>query len=152
MNTKPGAWMLIYCPANKTFLLGKRSHRVSKPHMWNFFGGHLDPGESPEEGAIRELYEETGITITRHEINWIGEAAVPRVGYVRGLRELHYFLMVTEEEIEPKLDWEHSEYRWFKYSALPHAVNRPTAVALTIGMVQKAMQIVENRQPHSPLP
>ena len=28
--------------------------------VWVLPGGGLDPGESPEEGAIRELYEETG--------------------------------------------------------------------------------------------
>lgn len=28
---------------------------------WTNAGGHLDPGESPLDGAVRELYEETGL-------------------------------------------------------------------------------------------
>lgn len=30
---------------------------------WTLPGGHLEKGESPNEGAIRELYEETGIRV-----------------------------------------------------------------------------------------
>jgi 8-oxo-dGTP pyrophosphatase MutT (NUDIX family) len=33
------------------------------PHAWVFPGGHIDLGESLEHGVIRELKEETGVTI-----------------------------------------------------------------------------------------
>lgn len=39
-------------------LLGKRNDNGK----WTLPGGHLNQGESPEEGARRELYEETGLT------------------------------------------------------------------------------------------
>lgn len=29
--------------------------------LWGYPGGHLDPGESHETGALRELHEETGV-------------------------------------------------------------------------------------------
>lgn len=28
---------------------------------WEFAGGHIEAGESPDEAAARELYEETGV-------------------------------------------------------------------------------------------
>jgi 8-oxo-dGTP diphosphatase len=43
-------------------------HRIKKPndmHMgkWNGLGGKLDPGETPEACAVREIYEESGLTV-----------------------------------------------------------------------------------------
>jgi 8-oxo-dGTP diphosphatase len=32
---------------------------ISDPDLWVFPGGHLDPGETPREGAVREFEEET---------------------------------------------------------------------------------------------
>jgi len=54
---------------------------------------------------------------------------------------MHYYLMVTEAEITPNLDREHSAYAWYKYDVLPYRINRPTAIALNIGLFVKAMSI-----------
>jgi 8-oxo-dGTP pyrophosphatase MutT (NUDIX family) len=40
-------------------------HRHRRLHRWLQPGGHLDPGERPEDGARRECQEETGLTV-RH--------------------------------------------------------------------------------------
>ncbi len=42
-------------------LLGKRTSQHAP--YWSIFGGHVDPGETFEECAIREIQEETGLTI-----------------------------------------------------------------------------------------
>ena len=47
-------------PENKTLLLVKHSDY----DKWVQPGGHIEDEENPEEAAIREVYEETGIKIT----------------------------------------------------------------------------------------
>jgi 8-oxo-dGTP diphosphatase len=34
------------------------------PNKWGFVGGAIEEGESPEEAARREVYEETGLTLS----------------------------------------------------------------------------------------
>jgi 8-oxo-dGTP diphosphatase len=44
-------------------LAAQRSAVMSLPHKWEFPGGKIDPGESPEECLRRELFEELGIQV-----------------------------------------------------------------------------------------
>ncbi len=56
---------LCYIKENdKTLML----HRIKKKNdihngKWNGLGGKLNPGETPEDCIIREVYEESGLTI-----------------------------------------------------------------------------------------
>jgi len=68
MNTSPGAWMVVYCKSIKTFLFGKRGPLMNKPNLWNLFGGHLNTGETPEQGVLREIKEESDIVPTDNRV------------------------------------------------------------------------------------
>ena len=46
-----------------TFLVLRRSPRDSFPGMWEFPGGGLEKGETLQQCAERELFEETGLRI-----------------------------------------------------------------------------------------
>lgn len=48
-------------------LLAKR--RVPEGDLaWQFPAGELNPGESPEEGAVREAHEEVGLTVMPRQV------------------------------------------------------------------------------------
>jgi 8-oxo-dGTP diphosphatase len=45
-------------------LICKRPQGKQLAGLWEFPGGKVEPGETPEEALIRELKEELGVTIT----------------------------------------------------------------------------------------
>ena len=51
---------------NDQFLMQLRDDcpNILFPGHWGFFGGHLEPGEDPDTGLRRELYEEISYTPT----------------------------------------------------------------------------------------
>jgi 8-oxo-dGTP diphosphatase len=49
---------------NGLVLAAQRSASMSLPLKWEFPGGKIDPGESPEQCLKRELVEELGVTIS----------------------------------------------------------------------------------------
>jgi mutator protein MutT len=45
------------------FLIGQRPPDVPLSGLWEFPGGKIEPGESPEAAAVRECLEETGLAV-----------------------------------------------------------------------------------------
>jgi 8-oxo-dGTP diphosphatase len=84
---------------------------------WEPPAGRLQPGESFEEGAIRELYEETGMLVSPGRIiaTWVGDAPSGR-----RLASITYAGRTTGAEVT--LSEEHLDYRWVtldEWMALP---------------------------------
>lgn len=49
-------------------ILQRASDSSWQPNRWNFPGGKVDIGETPEQGAIRETKEEAGIDISNLDL------------------------------------------------------------------------------------
>ena len=53
-------------------LLGKRGQDCETAKgQYAYPGGRMDYGETPEQGAVRELFEETGMVVTEKDIQFL---------------------------------------------------------------------------------
>ena len=65
-NPTPDSVILILTDESGERLLVSREYRMAMAQwIYNFPAGLIDPGETPEQSAKRELWEETGLTLTR---------------------------------------------------------------------------------------
>ena len=65
-NKKPDSVIMIMTDESGERILVSREYRMAMARwIYNFPAGLIDPGESPEESAKRELWEETGRTLIR---------------------------------------------------------------------------------------
>lgn len=64
------ASIVLVDPRGWILLQERDEHPVIDPECWGFVGGHVDDGEHPDDAAVRELAEETGLRLTRQQLPW----------------------------------------------------------------------------------
>lgn len=79
--------VLLFDTEGRLLILQRAGEEGSATSQWCVPGGHVDPGESFKEAAIRELYEETGFDLS-HEQGELYEVAE----YKNSDCEIHYFM------------------------------------------------------------
>ena len=96
-------------------------HRVKKENdlnrdKWIGFGGKLEENESPEEGILREVREETGLVLTDLKYRGI-------VTFLSDIYEGEYMHLFTAEQFEGEItDCDEGEIAWIRkkdFAALP---------------------------------
>lgn len=95
-----------------TLLLGRRSPtRTFYPGVWDIFGGHIEPGEHPDQTLSRELREELGITPTRwRHVETLVESVPERDEEV----QYHVYLVLEWSGIPAnRQPDEHTTIAWF---------------------------------------
>ena len=96
-------------PAGWRVLALQRGQRARCPGAWEPVHGHVDPGEEPEQAAVRELREETGLTAERLYIVRV------QPFYVRATRTLQLavvFAAFVAEPAEVVIGTEHVRAEW----------------------------------------
>jgi len=131
---KPGqhretARVLLVDPQKRVFLL--KTHfdpEVGLEPRWITPGGGIDPGETPRQAAVRELFEETGMRTTESEL---GEQIWQQAGEwlwgdnINAHSYVDYFFRLEVEGFElDDSDWTEDErrdileFRWWKLNDL----------------------------------
>jgi 8-oxo-dGTP diphosphatase len=97
-----------YVEVDGRLLLLKNADCDSEPGKWGVPAGKLETGEDPAKGAVRELFEESGIIADSNKIVSMGSLFVrkPNIDYI-----FHLFL-VKMEKADVRLSDEHVDYRW----------------------------------------
>ncbi len=93
-------------------------HRVKKANdihkgKWNGLGGKLNPGESPEECAVREIYEESGLQVRDPQLK--GFLTFPAFA---NDEDWYVFVFVVEDFEGELIDSPEGEIKWINNSDL----------------------------------
>jgi RimJ/RimL family protein N-acetyltransferase len=92
---------LIRDERHRVYVQRRTAGRRLLPGIWDVVGGHLEPGETPEQALVREVEEETGWKV--RDIVWaVADWEWEWEGRVR--RELDYLITVDGDLTRPRLE------------------------------------------------
>lgn len=121
---RPGAGVMLLNREGKVFVAQRLDSTLE---AWQMPQGGLDPGEAPEDGALRELEEETGIAPDKVEI--LARCAEPLTydlprelagklwrGRWRGQRQHWFLARFLGEDEDVNIATEQPEFRAWKWA------------------------------------
>ena len=116
MNRVVSAKALLFAEDGKVLVLRSSSTHPRRPGGIDLPGGIVEDDELTSEGVVREILEETGMTLRINDISelyastvWIDQ--IQRV-YV------HHLFAARATTVDVSLSWEHESYEWIDFSEL----------------------------------
>ncbi len=104
-----GIW--IQDSSGRIFLTRRSMEKSYAPGKWENPAGHVQAGETPEYAVIRELWEETGISVKTEQLIFLGAScAHPYLGRDYGVR-----LDVALQDVKLQAG-ETCEAKWVSFS------------------------------------
>lgn len=107
---------ILHCQGK--YFMQKRIDTGVWGNLWEFPGGRIEAGESPEQAIVREFMEETGLSV-----RVAGDLGIIRHGYTTYRITLHCFALTLADEMPktaeslpptPPVLTAASQYRWLQ--------------------------------------
>jgi len=98
---------LLFNENNQILVLRRSSTHPRYANHLDFPGGLVERNEEPLSGVVREILEETGLTVGSEHVRLIHEKRVSD--------HIHYMVFAgTLQETEPAvvISWEHDQFEW----------------------------------------
>lgn len=106
-------------------LIQRRPRGKQHAGLWEFPGGKLEPGETPEAALVRELQEELGIIVDESSLEPISFVSVPAQD-----RHLILMLFASRSWAGTPMSLDADEVIWVKPGGLDQLAMPPGDVAL----------------------
>lgn len=116
--------VVIFSSSGKVLLLKRASDDDWMPNKWAFVGGKIEKNETEEEGAVREVQEETGIKLNKNDLEFLYKE-----------KNVYYFMAQLDNRQNVKLDKDESSS--FKWCSLEQ-VKKLECVPKTLENIRKA--------------
>lgn len=113
-NNPAFSGVMIKCK-NKVLLCKRREDipNTALPEYWSVPAGYVEQEEFIKDCAIRETYEETKIKLNSDDVKFL--SAFP----AHGGGVFYDYVCEIEEELEPIIDEEHSDWGYFSKDEIP---------------------------------
>lgn len=98
--------VVIMDSKGRCLVLRRSASSKANAGKWDFPGGKVDPGETFDQGLLREVSEETGIDIFLSRVAGAGESELPE-------RNVAYlFMEAVADSTQVHLSAEHDDFAW----------------------------------------
>ena len=118
-----GAGVVVINDQGQVLLL---EHAFHGKHPWSVPGGWMNRGESPAQTAVRELKEETNLTVNLQEVIYLNGG--------EEYNQIDAFYLATNPQGDIKLSFEIVQAKWFHMDSLPTGMLPKTRTVVTSGM------------------
>lgn len=121
MTTDIVAKAVVYTDDNRALLLTRSETDEQRPAGFDLPGGGIEAGESMKEGVIREVLEETGLTIMPPDAQLLWTKTVMQ--HDKNIVRLLYSCKTASDIV--RLSFEHDAYTWAPLKDIADELDHP---------------------------